>query len=386
MLVCAMVAIVCGLALVMTWRMNPNIPGLGFWIGAYSLLITAAASSLFGGTGPRLFLILSNELMIVAFVAIWQGAQRYQKQPDIPAKHWATLLYAALLGNLYFGVVDENSTIRFYITLSVMVYTSAATSYVFFIQGIQKRPASLFICSLFAIFTLFLLFGIAVFTDRQRSSTFELADNINSFVFPYTTFLVLFTIGIFLAATQRMIERFHQQADTDPLTGLYNQRAFELTGKQVLGQCARRGRNIAAILLEIDPNENKTKNTGPRLSDEALRDIAALLNASFRAQDIIAHMEAEKFCILMPETSLKAAKDIAARIRKDLSSKLITTKHTHKITGSFGISSINAATTSLATLPILLDQASSALARAQRNGGNSIELYQLNPDIALVSL
>ena len=92
-------------------------------------------------------------------------------------------------------------------------------------------------------------------------------------------------------------------ATTDELTGLANLRGFNRIAAHVLAISQRAERT--ATLLHFDLNDFKQINDerGHAAGDEALRDFATQLVASFRHSDIVARLGGDEFCVLLSGAS-----------------------------------------------------------------------------------
>lgn len=366
------------LGLGVTWWMNRDIPGLKFWLLAYAFFAVAIALLIVWGAASPLVQSTVNLCAIAGLVCGWQGTREYQAQPDLTPLRWGTIAAVALVGNIYFGFIDPQATPRFLLTMALMGFTAFAIAYNFLIPETRKKPVNLYIGILAALLSAFLLYmGISYMIGVQSGMTVAPTDRLDVMLFAFSIFLALFSLGIIMAVTQRVNERLRQQADTDPLTHLYNRRAFELAGQQALGQCARRGSDISAIMLDIDHFKRVNDDHGHNMGDKVLCEIANLLKSSFRSQDVLARLGGEEFCVLMPETDLKTAEMIAGRIHSALDGGAVKVNGGTPITASLGVSSVNAATTTLATLDTLTEHADHALYRAKHEGRNRVETYEL---------
>lgn len=99
----------------------------------------------------------------------------------------------------------------------------------------------------------------------------------------------------------------------DQLTGLYNRRFFEEEKKRL-----DTPRNIPITLVMADVNGLKMTNDafGHSVGDELLRKAAEVIRKECRADDIIARIGGDEFCILLPKTSREEAEGIIKRIKK----------------------------------------------------------------------
>lgn len=69
---------------------------------------------------------------------------------------------------------------------------------------------------------------------------------------------------------------WHTQALTDPLTGLYNRRGFEVQGPGLVALAQRQGQPVSLAVLDVDHFKSVNDSYGHPVGDEALRTIAAI--------------------------------------------------------------------------------------------------------------
>ncbi len=119
-----------------------------------------------------------------------------------------------------------------------------------------------------------------------------------------------------LEEANRKLERLSLR---DGLTGLGNYRLLQQTLDRVWAESARSGTRIAVILADLDAFKNYNDTYGHLAGDACLRSVAGvLLDAVGRPSDLAARWGGEEFCILLPETGLEGARDVAERIRRDV--------------------------------------------------------------------
>ncbi|MDH1011830.1 sensor domain-containing diguanylate cyclase [Pseudomonas nicosulfuronedens] len=129
---------------------------------------------------------------------------------------------------------------------------------------------------------------------------------------------------------QQKLGRLSQEAQSDALTGLANRRALS-AALITLEQSAL----PYAVLLDIDHFKQVNDSWGHDAGDEALRQVASVLRDSSRAEDLACRSGGEEFVLLLPGTSLEAARSIAERIRETVAGTLIP--QVGKVTLSIGV-------------------------------------------------
>jgi two-component system, cell cycle response regulator len=101
----------------------------------------------------------------------------------------------------------------------------------------------------------------------------------------------------------------------DSHTGLYNKR-FIINELESISRIAKRsGRPFSIILIDIDDFKQINDLHGHVAGDDYLQGIAALFTKSLREQDIAGRIGGEEFLIILPETAIDGAFQLAIRIR-----------------------------------------------------------------------
>lgn len=131
-----------------------------------------------------------------------------------------------------------------------------------------------------------------------------------------------------------LVSQLEELSLVDPLTGLGNRRVLYAVGGQELKVREREGTQVSAVFIDV--NEMKTINDrfGHQAGDDALRELAAMLEASFRRSDLIARIGGDEFCVLAlsgrPEPAVE-------RLRARLAEREATTDAPYPLSVSIGI-------------------------------------------------
>jgi diguanylate cyclase (GGDEF)-like protein/PAS domain S-box-containing protein len=170
----------------------------------------------------------------------------------------------------------------------------------------------------------------------------------------------------------RLFDWVQRQAVTDALTGLYNRRGLFDFGQRELERAQRFNRPLTAIMLDIDLFKQVNDQYGHYIGDQVLNVIASRCLEGVRKMDLLARYGGEEFAVLLPETDLPVAKEIAERLRVSIARDPIRTdRGTLAVTISLGVAEITSQTVDLT---ILLDAADQAMYRAKQAGRNCIKI------------
>lgn len=182
------------------------------------------------------------------------------------------------------------------------------------------------------------------------------------------------TIGLITDITERksMERQLRQLATIDDLTGTLNRRAFFAAAGQEMERAVRYGNAVSVVMFDLDHFKQVNDSYGHALGDQALRETATALRASLRDVDILGRLGGEEFAILLPETPLAGAMEVAERLRHAISAIRIPQDSGAPpltLTASLGVAERMAAEI---TVDKVLARADLALYRAKADGRNRV--------------
>ncbi len=141
-------------------------------------------------------------------------------------------------------------------------------------------------------------------------------------------------------ALRRSNEQLHELSMVDPLTGLYNRRAFMRSLATEFERTERYGVQLSFLMLDIDHFKRLNDTFGHQAGDDVLRGMGALLKRELRTTDIPGRYGGEEFCALLPETPVEGARELAQRLRWTVESTVFPAQGQEiRLTASIGVSS-----------------------------------------------
>lgn len=165
-------------------------------------------------------------------------------------------------------------------------------------------------------------------------------------------------------------EELQRQASTDALTGLYNRRYFYDSARREFSRSKRSKLALSVIAIDIDHFKSINDQHGHPIGDAVLCAMAKRCLTVIRESDVLARTGGEEFSLLLPETSLDTALEIAERLRCLLQKHdLQVASVPITITISLGVASYNEGETSFDTL---FSRADTALLQAKHLGRNRV--------------
>lgn len=157
------------------------------------------------------------------------------------------------------------------------------------------------------------------------------------------------------------------QANHDALTGLYNRQKFNDIFTKEIRRSRRYGNFLSVILFDIDNFKVINDTYGHDAGDDVLKKIAEIISINLRQTDSLVRWGGEEFIVLLPETDLETASNVAQKLLESLA--VLTFDFMQKnITASFGVATLNETDTEVS----LINRADEALYEAKRNGKNQV--------------
>ncbi len=166
------------------------------------------------------------------------------------------------------------------------------------------------------------------------------------------------------------IKKLENAALVDPLTHCYNRRALNNSLDHDIAKAERYGTDISIIMFDIDFFKKVNDTYGHKAGDAVLHSFSKSINSTIRKSDYLARYGGEEFVLVLPETELPHALEMAERLRKitenlevKFDDKII------KVTTSAGV----AAYKSGLNKSSLIEKADNHLYEAKRQGRNRIK-------------
>lgn len=184
-------------------------------------------------------------------------------------------------------------------------------------------------------------------------------------------------------ASRQAYEISYENSVRDPMTRLFNRGFFysRLT-HEINFSCQERP--LSLIFCDIDHFKSVNDTWGHLQGDRVIIRLAELMKSMIRENDVLARTGGEEFAIILPNTDVESAYDIAERLRKNVESltpKTTNQEFPRKITISLGLYN---STDKNITTEQFAELADRALYMAKNNGRNCTIIYHDKPSIAEV--
>jgi diguanylate cyclase (GGDEF)-like protein len=162
----------------------------------------------------------------------------------------------------------------------------------------------------------------------------------------------------------------------DSLTTLYNRRFFEEQLTIDIDRSIRTGLPISLMMIDIDFFKNYNDKNGHIEGDTLLSMISKLFKQNCRSSDFVCRYGGEEFAIILPDTGLKNAVEVAEKIRKKVYETFFPNEENQplgKVTISIGVASFPDNVKDREELKVCSDK---ALYLSKENGRNCVSAYK----------
>jgi len=163
----------------------------------------------------------------------------------------------------------------------------------------------------------------------------------------------------------RLYAEAEEKARIDELTDLLNRRSLNELMTTEINRHSRYGGVFSLIILDLDNFKDFNDNYGHPAGDKLLKEIGSILKVTIRSTDQAFRYGGDEFAVLLPNTPIDAATQVADRIRRQVATKAKAGHIT--ITVSLGLANWPADGVAAEEIVAAADN---ALYRAKREGGN----------------
>jgi diguanylate cyclase (GGDEF)-like protein len=185
-------------------------------------------------------------------------------------------------------------------------------------------------------------------------------------------FLYFFTIKLTKKISDAR-QKIEEMAITDELTEQFNRRHIMERFRVEFERAKRLKKDLGCILIDIDNFKSINDQYGHLVGDEVLREVSGLIKDSIRTYDILGRYGGEEFLIVLPDTNLDDARNLAERIRLNIKENLLLKSevlHGKLLTISLGVTRMKDTDLSVDDI---IKRADDGLYKAKNTGRDKVE-------------
>ncbi|VBB05950.1 nucleotide cyclase [Lucifera butyrica] len=177
-----------------------------------------------------------------------------------------------------------------------------------------------------------------------------------------------------------LYENVQKIALTDALTKLPNRRNFDSSLTRELNRAHLHGRKLSLLILDIDYFKKVNDTWGHVAGDAVLQQMGAMIREFFAGTSICARYGGEEFTVILPETGVTAAVEVADSFRRQVAERnfVIDAGTVIQVTVSIGVATIDTPAVPAITRDEMVERADQALYRAKQSGRNKVMVWKEN--------
>ncbi len=319
-------------------------------------------------------IVISNIAIIMGVVLIYRGLFNFLGI-SLRFERWLSPTLAVLLaGVLYFytfHIPDVNLRIQaFSIAFAVACFIGA--SGLLQRREIHNRMAAKMLIAMFLLVGAFFIFRLLWSFYEIPPDDFMNAGLLSALAIIAGEFLVILSSFCTIwMASDELQDELSEIARVDPLTGIYNRRAFDECCDIEFSRAQRSGSSFAIIMCDLDHFKKVNDQHGHHIGDEVLRRFAAILKNKIRQHDVVARFGGEEFILLLPNSNTEQGLQVAEQLRAKTAATQITIDSDISLTlsASFGVAHYCASDSEWS---VVLHRADNALYAAKKQGRNRV--------------
>lgn len=325
----------------MVWFFYRRIPGLRYWYLSYFFGCFVALGLIFRPLFPEWVTVLTVQvgLFLMAYCT-FLGCNAYVGAAAIAPRYGVAGAMVVVSSALYFTLIDYNLVLR------VLVGSfSAGVLYLLSAKTIAQGSATLFpvrymLASGCVVHGLFLvsrplwliqngLEPIAAGGGHNYLPPWALLESVLA--------PMLLAFGILMLVNEYIAGELRHLAEKDPLTDIFNRRAFLRLLDQAINMAQRRNVGLPVLLVDLDHFKQVNDTWGHQCGDDVLKHFVAVASSCLREDDVFGRMGGEEFSLFLPLTDLDGAVAIAERLRAAVAARPLSLGEDIPLTVSIGV-------------------------------------------------
>jgi diguanylate cyclase (GGDEF)-like protein len=355
---------------VVTWGKRRE--GVELW--ALGLLLNAVAYALFASRGhihALLSIVLGNVLLCGVFTSLAAALLQFQGR-RLP---WPAMAVAPVVMGAGMAWFIDDYAARVVMAGLLLGALNLWALWILFSrrEHAAGRGAWLVMAALGLQALVFLVRVVVVGGSDQPAAGLMQSSGVQTLTFS-TTFIELMvaTMGFIFMARDRADENNRRLAALDPLTGVANRRAAIAALDRDVARAVRTRESISVMMVDIDHFKRVNDQFGHPVGDQVLCNVVNVLRERVRTQDLVGRYGGEEFLVVLPDTDLAGAQQLARQLCEAVSgSRLQREGASIAVTVSIGV--FGGRLEPGDSWDMLIAAADRALYQAKESGRNRVE-------------
>ena len=262
----------------------------------------------------------------------------YMSQP-LPLAHWTVLIGGTLIVQaVLWAATTLGLDVRLgwdphYVYVPMLANALVLSAYIYFVPPARMMLLMGWFASLGFVAGLIGFSGVAALSvvmtvGYLAALALRRAEGLEMFVpFEMLVAFVFLAVNLYIGVIYERLQRqrdenrtlrreLHEQAITDPLTGLFNRRQFEYFLRIEVSRIQRYGGQTTLAIIDLDFFKAYNDRFGHVAGDLILKELANVMQRQIRSSDLLARYGGEEFALVMPGFAKQTALIVLERLRR----------------------------------------------------------------------
>ncbi|MFY3386313.1 GGDEF domain-containing protein [Paracidovorax sp. MALMAid1276] len=315
----ALLSVLVTVVLFAVWCFNRQIPGLRVWVLAFVSSSVFSASLLARDWVPVAVSVFVAQVSVsLTGYLCWMGSRAYMGRSPPPHGVAALALAGLTAAALYFTVERNDPGVRFMLLGLMTGVCFILTARTLAHGGFHRVPARYLLAGIVGghgVFVLIRPLAFALVLPQPPVEGALLSALSYIVVLEATGALVLIGFGAVMLTNEFITNELRHLAEVDPLTNVFNRRAFLTLLDKAISSAQRTGQPLPVLVLDVDHFKQVNDSHGHQCGDEVLRHFVRVAQRCLRKEDAMGRLGGEEFGIFLPNADGAGALAVAERLR-----------------------------------------------------------------------
>jgi diguanylate cyclase (GGDEF)-like protein len=357
------------------WFFNKTIPGLRLWMLSFLFGSVFSVSLLVRDWVPEVFAVMISQAAIsIAAYFCLLASRKYMGRQPVSHVYGVVGIGVLISLSVYFTVVQPHLGMRFLLAGLGSGICFLLTAFTLAKGELRRVPARYLLAMVAGLHGTFLLlrpvfFKLALPANASGQMDVNLVSQF--VVLEAILAVVLLGFGALILANEFITSELRHLAEVDPLTNVFNRRAFLTLLDKAISSAERTQTAVPVLVMDLDHFKKVNDTWGHRAGDDVLRHFVVLANRCLRNEDVLGRLGGEEFAIFLPNAGGAGAIAVAERLRALIEAHpLVTDQRPIHLTVSVGVTLCAHGDTADAAL----QRADEAMYLAKERGRNRVEV------------
>lgn len=291
-------------------------------------------------TGGNRTVLVGYALFLAALVVFNRGLARLYRV-RMPWKVIAAIFIISIVAKVASDQLPRESFTRMVIYQMPYFVMQAIGAGIIFLSA-KRRPTDLVLAALLTVTSIHYIMkpAVALQTGGVGASPSHYASTLYAFIGQTTGAVLSVAVALLLMVilVRDLLAEITMKSETDPLSGLFNRRGFELRFERLMQETETKGLPISLVLCDLDHFKSVNDTHGHAGGDRVITAFADALREATLPGHVVARIGGEEFAIVLPGCNLAAARLFAESVRLRMEKMKVETMPAEaRFTASFGV-------------------------------------------------